>query len=118
MRDVLVTENIVGSEMESLKSLFDVAFEPEMWSTPDRLQEMIVDFRAIIVRNQTKVTSELIVSAPHLQVIGRAGAGLDNIDLDAASSAGNQEASITPPPSFGLSTKLVITVGTSILSQS
>jgi len=88
MRDVLVTENIVGSEMESLRSRFDVAFEPEMWSTPDRLQEMIVDFRAIIVRNQTRVTSELIASAPHLQVIGRAGAGLDNIDLDAASSAG------------------------------
>jgi D-3-phosphoglycerate dehydrogenase len=88
MRDVLVTENIVGSEMESLKGRFDVAFEPEIWSTPDRLQEMIVDFRAIIVRNQTRVTSELIASAPHLQVIGRAGAGLDNIDLDAASSAG------------------------------
>ncbi len=88
MRDVLVTENIVGSEMESLKGRFDVAFEPELWSTPERLQEMIVDFRAIIVRNQTKVTSELIASAPHLQVIGRAGAGLDNIDLDAATSAG------------------------------
>jgi hypothetical protein len=88
MRDVLVTENIVGSEMESLKGRFDVAFEPEIWSTPDRLQEMIVDFRAIVVRNQTRVTSELIASAPHLQVIGRAGAGLDNIDLDAASSAG------------------------------
>jgi D-3-phosphoglycerate dehydrogenase len=88
MRDVLVTENIVGSDMESLKGRFDVAFEPELWGTPERLQELIVDFRAIIVRNQTRVTSELIASAPHLQVIGRAGAGLDNIDLDAATSAG------------------------------
>ena len=88
MRDVLVTENIVGSEMDSLKGRFDVAFEPELWRTPERLQERIVDFRAIIVRNQTRVTSELIASAPHLQVIGRAGAGLDNIDLDAATSAG------------------------------
>jgi D-3-phosphoglycerate dehydrogenase len=88
MGDVLVTENIVGSGMESLKSLFDVVVEPDLWSTPDRLQKMIADFRAIIVRNQTEVTSELIASAPHLQVIGRAGAGLDNIDLDAATSAG------------------------------
>lgn len=88
MRDVLVTENIAGSDMESLKNRFDVAFEPDLWRTPERLQELIVDFRAIIVRNQTKVTSELIASAPHLQVIGRAGAGLDNIDLDAAISAG------------------------------
>jgi D-3-phosphoglycerate dehydrogenase len=88
MRDVLVTESIVGSEMESLKSHLDVVFEPDLWSTPDRLHKMIADFRAIIVRNQTKVTSELIASAPHLQVIGRAGVGLDNIDLDAATSAG------------------------------
>jgi D-3-phosphoglycerate dehydrogenase len=88
MRDVLVTENIVGSEMESLKGRFDVAFEPELWRTPERLPEAIVDFRAIIVRNQTRVSAELIASAPHLQVIGRAGAGLDNIDLDAATSAG------------------------------
>jgi len=88
MRDVLVTENIVGSEMESLKGRFDVAFEPELWRTPERLQELIVDFRAIIVRNQTRVTSELIASAPRLQVIARAGAGLDNIDLNAATSAG------------------------------
>jgi phosphoglycerate dehydrogenase-like enzyme len=101
MRDVLVTENIVGSEMESLKGRFDVAFEPEIWSTPDRLQEMIVDFRAIVVRNQTRVTSELIASAPHLQVIGRAGAGLDNIDLDAASSAGIVVA-YTPRDSTGI----------------
>jgi D-3-phosphoglycerate dehydrogenase len=88
MRDVLVTENIVGSEMESLRGRYDVAFEPELWRTPDRLQEMIADFRALIVRNQTRVTSGLIASGPHLQVIGRAGAGLDNIDLDAATSAG------------------------------
>ncbi|NIR16356.1 MAG: hypothetical protein GWN86_21510, partial [Desulfobacterales bacterium] len=51
----------------------------ELWNTPERLQELIADFRAIIVRNQTRVTSELISSAPHLQIIGRAGAGLDNI---------------------------------------
>lgn len=88
VRDVLVTENIVGSEMESLKSRFDVAFEPELWRSPENLRKMISLFKAIIVRNQTRVTSELIASAPHLQVIGRAGAGLDNIDLDAATSAG------------------------------
>ncbi len=84
----MVTENIVGPGMESLKRRFDVAFEPGLWKSPEKLREMISEFKAIIVRNQTRVTSELIASAPHLQVIGRAGAGLDNIDLDAATSAG------------------------------
>lgn len=88
MRDVLVTENIAGLEMEVLKNTFDVVFEPELWKSPDRLQAMLSDFQAIIVRNQTKVTRDLLAAAPMLKVIGRAGAGLDNIDLEAATEAG------------------------------
>ncbi len=88
MRDVLVTENIVGPEMELLKDRFDVIFEPDLWKSPAMLKEMIRDFRALIVRNQTRVTAEVIEAAPGLKVIGRAGAGLDNIDLAAATEAG------------------------------
>jgi D-3-phosphoglycerate dehydrogenase len=88
VRDVLVTENVIGPGMESLKDSFDVAFEPDLWRLPDRLEKMMSEFRALIVRNQTNVTSNLIASAPHLLVIGRAGAGLDNVDVDAATSAG------------------------------
>ncbi len=88
MRDILVTENLVGPEIESLKGRFDVVFEPDLWRSPERLQEMISDFKAIIVRNQTEITAKMIASAPHLEVIGRAGAGLDNIDTNAATSAG------------------------------
>lgn len=88
MRDVLVTESIVGSGMESLKGRFDVAFEPDLWKSPEKLKEVVSQFRALVVRNQTRVTKALIASAPALEVIGRAGAGLDNIDLDAATSAG------------------------------
>ncbi|MCL4477335.1 MAG: hydroxyacid dehydrogenase [Nitrospirae bacterium] len=88
MRDVLVTENIVGSEMETLKNDFDVVFEPDLWKSPARLLDTISEFQAIIVRNQTKVTAELIHAAFRLKIIGRAGAGLDNIDLKTATRAG------------------------------
>jgi D-3-phosphoglycerate dehydrogenase len=88
MRDVLVTENITGSEMETLRNHFDVVFEPELWKSPARLKETISDFRAVIVRNQTKVSAEVIEAASELKIIARAGAGLDNIDLLAATRAG------------------------------
>lgn len=88
MKDVLVTENIAGAGMELLKKEFDVVVEPGLWKTPSRLREMIPDFQAIIVRNQTKVTAEVIGAARRMKIIGRAGAGLDNIDLAAAAGAG------------------------------
>ena len=48
----------------------------------------IGSFRALIVRNQTQVTAEGLKAATHLEVIGRAGVGLDNIDIEAATRAG------------------------------
>ncbi|MCL5237822.1 MAG: hydroxyacid dehydrogenase [Nitrospirae bacterium] len=88
MRDVLVTENVTGPEMEVLKKNFDVAFEPELWKSPDRLLAMVPDFRAMIVRNQTRVNANVIAAGRSLKVIGRAGAGLDNVDTEAATNAG------------------------------
>lgn len=88
MNDVLITENITGPAVEDLKQNFTVAFEPDLWKSPDRLREVARRFRALLVRNQTKVTAELIRASSGLLVIGRAGAGLDNIDVAAASEAG------------------------------
>ena len=85
MRDVLVTENIAGDEMDALQRSFDVAFEPQLWKDRDHLRRIVGDFRAILVRNQTKVDRELLGAAKNLQVIGRAGVGLDNVDVKAAS---------------------------------
>jgi phosphoglycerate dehydrogenase-like enzyme len=86
VKDILVTEDIAGQGMEALKEKFHVVFEPLLWKTRERLMEMIAEFRAVIVRNQTRVTSSMIGAASRLQVIGRAGAGLDNIDVEAADS--------------------------------
>src|SRR4051812_41485280 len=88
MPDILVTENIAGAEMDKLRNGFDVAYEPALWKTPERLFESIRNVRALIVRNQTRVTSELISAGKNLQVIARAGVGLDNIDAPAATTAG------------------------------
>jgi D-3-phosphoglycerate dehydrogenase len=88
MADILITENIIGQAVESLKKKFDVDFEPDLWQSPDKLKETIRNYKAILVRNQTKITQEVIQAAPSLKVIGRAGAGLDNIDLEAATKAG------------------------------
>jgi len=52
------------------------------------LKEELKDYDAIIVRSRTKMTRELIQSAPNLKVIGRCGVGVDNIDIDAAGERG------------------------------
>ena len=48
------------------------------------LAESVVDYEALVIRGRTRVTPALIAAAPRLRVIGRAGVGVDNIDLDAA----------------------------------
>src|SRR6185503_12506628 len=85
---VLVTENIAGDEMEALKGVFDVTFDPQLWRSSEKLHAAVADVHAVIVRNQTKVDRELIGSAKRLWVIGRAGVGLDNVDVRAATDAG------------------------------
>lgn len=88
MPDVLITENIIGAEMDALRASFDCTFEPELWKQPDKLQSMIADYRALIVRNQTQVTRQLLSAAKKLEIIGRAGVGLDNVDVQAANDHG------------------------------
>ena len=86
--NILITENIQGEAVGQLAAEFSVTFLPDLWKNPAKLSEMIGSFRALIVRNQTKVTAELLSKATRLEVIGRAGVGLDNIDLDSATRAG------------------------------
>jgi D-3-phosphoglycerate dehydrogenase len=88
MSDILITENITGEEMDALRRRFDSHFDPDLWKRPETLLEMIPNFRALIARNQTRITRELIEAGTRLEVIGRAGVGMDNVDLEAASQAG------------------------------
>ena len=56
-------------------------------SSKDELLGLVGDYEGLVVRSETKVTAEVIAAGTRLQVIGRAGVGVDNIDVDAATAA-------------------------------
>src|SRR5262252_7291625 len=88
MRDILISENITGPAVDGLAARFDVAYRPDLWKDGKALAERVCDTRAWMVRNQTRVTRDLLHAARELLVVSRAGAGLDNIDVEAATEAG------------------------------
>lgn len=88
MPDILISENIRGIAVDTLRSRFDTIFLPDLWKDPAELSKRIGDFRALIIRNQTQVTARLLAAGKKLVVVGRAGAGLDNVDVAAATQAG------------------------------
>jgi len=84
---IIVTESIALEGIEHLKSKgFDV--DVKFGISRDDLLEIIEQYDALIVRSVTKVNEELLANAPNLKVVGRAGNGVDNIDLKAATARG------------------------------
>ena len=83
---VLVKEKIADSGVELLRESFDVDLGLEM--SDQELGEAIGGYDAILVRSATKLTPELIGRADNLKVIGRAGTGVDNVDIPAATRRG------------------------------
>ena len=87
MPKVLVSDAISDKALDLLKaSSVTYQYSPEMSAL--ELLEKIADFDALIVRSRTKVTREVISRGPNLKVIGRAGVGVDNIDMSAAKERG------------------------------
>ncbi len=86
--DILITENIDGAAIAGLESKFRVLRDGSLWKERDKLAAELSEAKAIIVRNQTKVDGKLIEGAGSLRIIGRAGVGYDNIDVQAASERG------------------------------
>jgi D-3-phosphoglycerate dehydrogenase / 2-oxoglutarate reductase len=83
---VLVAEDIGESGIELLKEHFDVDLGIS-WSR-ERLAERIVDYDGILIRSATKLDAELIDRATRLRAVGRAGVGVDNVDVPAATKRG------------------------------
>lgn len=82
---IVVSELLAPPGPELLEtSGLPVALDSTLWNNPTRLQALLAEAEALIVRNQTRVTAQLLDAAPRLRVIGRLGVGLDNIDLAAA----------------------------------
>ena len=80
---VLVREKIAAAGVDLLRSRFDVDVDGD-----SDLAEIIGGYDAIVVRSATKLTAELIDLADRLKVIGRAGVGVDNVDVEAATRRG------------------------------
>jgi len=85
---ILISEDVWSADFEALAATFQVVREPDLWSNVSELKNKLATATALVVRNRTQVTRELIESAPHLKVIARAGVGLDNIDIKAADDHG------------------------------
>jgi D-3-phosphoglycerate dehydrogenase len=82
---ILIADPIAASAVEALRKDFEVI---EQHFSPSDLLNEISDFHAIIVRSSTKIPREVIEVAGNLKVIGRAGVGVDNIDVEAATEKG------------------------------
>ena len=80
---VLVRESISDAGVDLLRSRFEVDVDAE-----SALDEIIGGYDAIVVRSATKLTADVIERADRLKVIGRAGVGVDNVDVDAATRRG------------------------------
>lgn len=84
---VLVSDNLSQKGLEILKKAgLDVEVKTGM--KPDELADNIGNYHGLVVRSATKVTSKIIDAALNLKVIGRAGSGLDNVDITAATKKG------------------------------
>ena len=83
---VLVAEKIGASGIELLREHFEVdtAFDQEGFDLAARIGE----YDGILIRSATKMTPELIAAGERLRVIGRAGVGVDNVDVPAATKRG------------------------------
>ncbi len=83
---ILVSDDVSEKGVALLREHFDVDVKVNM--TPEQLTGCIGDYDALVTRSQTKVTKEIIAAASKLKVIGRAGVGVDNIDIPAATARG------------------------------
>ncbi|MEM7750224.1 MAG: phosphoglycerate dehydrogenase, partial [Pseudomonadota bacterium] len=66
----------------------DVTFEPDLGKNKEELERIIGEFDGLAIRSATKVTEKTLRSADKLRVVGRAGIGVDNIDIKSATAKG------------------------------
>ncbi len=86
---VLISDALSETAVQIFKDKgIDVTFEPKLGKDKDKLLEMIPEFDGLAIRSATKATDKLIAQAKNLKVIGRAGIGVDNVDLKAATGQG------------------------------
>ncbi|QPH54026.1 phosphoglycerate dehydrogenase [Pontivivens ytuae] len=89
MPKVLISDKLSEAAVQIFRDNgVEVDFQPGLGKEPEKLAEIIGSYDGLAIRSATKATAELIAKADNLKVIGRAGIGVDNIDIAAASAKG------------------------------
>ena len=88
MLKILITDKLAQEGIDVLKGVKEFEVVAKAGLKPDELKAIIKDYDALIIRSATTVTADIIEAADKLKVIGRAGVGLDNVDLKAATKKG------------------------------
>ena len=85
---VLVSDQLGEIGIRMFEEEEGVEVDVKTGLSPDELKEIIGDYNALVIRSATKVTADLLQSAKKLKVVGRAGIGLDNVEIPAATQQG------------------------------
>ncbi len=86
---VLISDKISPAAVQIFKDRgVDVTYEPDLGKDKDRLAQVIGQYDGLAIRSATKATEKIIAAATNLKVIGRAGIGVDNVDIPAATAKG------------------------------
>ncbi|KAF2205372.1 phosphoglycerate dehydrogenase [Delitschia confertaspora ATCC 74209] len=83
---ILIPEKVSPDGLALLKQSFEV--DEKKGLSPEELESIIGEYEALIVRSETKVTAQLLAAAKKLKVVARAGVGVDNVDVEAATKHG------------------------------
>ena len=84
---VLISDALSPAAVQIFKDRgVDVDFQPNLGKEKDKLAELITKFDGLAIRSATKVSSKILDQAKNLKVIGRAGIGVDNVDIPAATA--------------------------------
>ena len=88
MKRILISDSLSEEGIEIFRNTPGIEVDIRTKMTPEELKAVIGDYDALVIRSNTKVTRDVIDCAGRLAVIGRAGIGLDNVDIPAASKRG------------------------------
>ena len=89
MPKVLISDKLSEAAVQIFRDNgVDVDFQPDLGKDPDALAAIIGDYDGLAIRSATKVTADILAKADNLKVVGRAGIGVDNVDIPAASARG------------------------------
>jgi D-3-phosphoglycerate dehydrogenase len=88
IKRVLVSDPLSSKGLEILGGAKNLKYDLKPGLSPDELKRMMPEYDGIIIRSETKLKADLIEAGRRLKVIGRAGIGLDNVDLPAATKKG------------------------------